>query len=147
MADYKYRDWHIIRAIKLGAPAATVWGVVGGFFNIHTWHPDIDMTELVPNQTEMSAVRRLLTFPGQPKTTEQLIFMDNEGYHYRYKWHEGAWGEYVQDYVADIRVFSLDLDLSSVMQWSSTFRCDQDAVSDFYRRGFRSLQERFPEVR
>ena len=143
-AKPKYRDWKVVQSVELGAPAAEVWAVVGGFFTIHKWHPDIKLTEIYPNQTDMPELRRLLTFPGQPKTTEQLILMDNDNFHYRYKWFAGAWGERVQRYFADIRVFEIDMGKRSIMQWSSTFYYTEDAISEFYWNGFKALQKRFP---
>ena len=83
----------MIRTVELGRPAATVWDVIGGFFTIHDWHPDITADGDPADQTTTRQLRRLLTFPGQPKTTEELISMDNDDYHYRYQWHAGAWGE------------------------------------------------------
>ena len=144
MADDDYRHWHIIRSVELGAPAATVWEVIGGFFTIHEWHPDIELTEIPPGQTETRQLRRLLTFPGQPKTTEELVSMDNADFHYRYKWHEGPWGEEVRNYKASLRVFSNDLDKTCTVQWGSTFDNPRDAISEFYWNGFHALQKRFP---
>jgi Polyketide cyclase / dehydrase and lipid transport len=138
-----YRRWHVVRSTELPASATALWDVVGGFFNIHTWHPDIVATEFASDQLSVSAIRRVLTFPGRPKTVEQLISMDNAGMAYTYKWVEGAWGEAVEDYVASIRVVPTDMDRSSLMQWASTFLFTEDAVSQFYENGFRSLRERF----
>jgi len=137
------KPWRVVRTVELNAPADQVWALVGGFYNLHKWHPDIAATETVPDQTEISEVRRLLTFPGQPKTTEQLIFMDNENFHYRYKWHSGAWGEMVKDYVADICVFELEQGRTCVMRWYSTFVYTEDAITTFYENGFRALVARF----
>ena len=138
------RAWHIVETIELGASAAEVWDVVGGFFNLHTWHPDISKTEIPPDQIETTPLRRLLTFPGQPVTTEELIFMDNERYHYRYKWYQGEWGEVVRNYVAEIRLFNLPESSRCSFQWSSTFNNPENAISEFYQRGFHSLRQRFP---
>lgn len=138
------RAWHIVRTVELGDTAECVWEVVGGFFNIHQWHPDISLTEIPENQTAVSPLRRVLTFPGQPKTTEQLIFMDNERLHYRYKWYAGDWGERVRNYVAEIRLFGLPESNRCSMQWSSTFNHPEDAISEFYENGFQSLLKRFP---
>ena len=137
------KKWRVVRTVELNAPAEKVWALVGGFYNLHQWHPDIAATEVVPDQTEISAVRRLLTFPGQPKTTEQLLFMDNENYHYRYKWHSGAWGEQVKDYVADISVFEVEQGKTCIMRWYSTFVYPEDAITQFYQNGFDSLVARF----
>lgn len=138
-----YKCWHIVKSTELLASAAAVWEVVGGFFNIHTWHPDITATEYVPDQLRLSSIRRVLTFPGQPKTTEQLLSIDNVEMIYSYKWVEGAWGEAVQDYFASIRVIATDMDKRSLVQWTSTFRFTEDAVSEFYENGFRNLRSRF----
>jgi hypothetical protein len=143
MNNEAYKNWRVIRTVELNAPAQEVWDLVGGFFNLHKWHPDIVQTEVLSDQTEMSAVRRLLTFPGQPKTTEELIFMDNENFHYRYKWHEGEWGEKVQRYVAEIKVLELELDQRCVVQWSSTFYYFEDALTQFYQNGFDALSKKF----
>jgi hypothetical protein len=144
MADAQSKQWRVVQAVELGAPASRVWEVVGGFFTIHKWHPDIAQTEIVPQQTEIHAIRRLLTFPEQPKTTEQLIMMDNENFHYRYRWYAGAWGEQVKDYVADLRVFEIAMGDRCVVQWSSTFRYTEDALSQFYWNGFHALRKMFP---
>jgi hypothetical protein len=138
------RHWHVVQTVPLGAPARTVWDVVGGFFTIHTWHPDIVATEVLENQTDVSAIRRRLTFPGQPKTIEELILMDNENFHYRYKWYAGEWGERVRNYIASMRVIESEMGRHCIVQWSSTFLYDKDAVSDFYWNGFHALQSRFP---
>ena len=137
------KQWHIVQSVELPASADAVWRIVGGFFNIHQWHPDIAQTEVPENQTSMSPMRRLLTFPGQPKTTEELVSLDNLNRCYDYKWHEGKWGEEVQDYRARIQVFNTFMDQRCILQWSSTFTCDHDAVSEFYQHGFDALKKRF----
>lgn len=140
----EYRHWRVVQSVELGVPAAEVWAIVGGFYNIHLWHPDIAMSEVPLDQTDISAVRRVLTFPGQPTTTEELILMDNEDFHYQYQWHAGQWGECVQQYRAALRVFDLHVEARSIVQWSSTFCYTKDALSEFYWNGFRELQKRFP---
>jgi hypothetical protein len=142
--DGEYRDWHVIRAVELGAPAADVWDVIGGFFTIHLWHPDISLTEISATQTDTRQLRRILTFPGQPKTIEELVSMDNDDFHYRYKWFSGQWGEQVKNYHASLRVLAGDLDATSTVQWQSTFSYPTDAISDFYEHGFQALLDRFP---
>jgi hypothetical protein len=113
-ADYKH--WHVVRSVELGAPAATVWDIIGGFFTIHEWHPDISKTEISAEQTQTNQLRRILTFPGQPTTTEELVSLTNDDFHYRYKWHQGQWGEQVQNYESSLRVLSGDLDKTCVVR-------------------------------
>lgn len=144
MAKPRYRKWRVVQTVELGGTAAAVWEVVGGFFTIHKWHPDIRRTAISSKQTETRELRRILTFPGQPKTTEQLISMDNDNFHYRYKWFQGEWGERIRHYVADIRVVESDMGKRCILQWSSTFSYTEDALSEFYWNGFRALQKMFP---
>jgi hypothetical protein len=139
-----YKKWHVIRSVVLDAPAAKVWNVIGGFYTIHEWHPDISKTEIPAKQTQTRQLQRILTLPGQPKTTEELVLMDNDDFYYQYKWYQGAWGEKVKNYQASLRVLSGDLDKICIVQWESMFEYPTDAISDFYWNGFRELEERFP---
>ena len=141
--EKEYTHWKVAQTVELAAPAADVWAVIGGFYTIHRWHPDIHATEVPPDQTEVGPLRRLLTFPGQPKTTEELIRMDPDDYHYTYRWHAGEWGERVQQYVASLRVIEIDDGRRCLVQWSSTFYSTEDALHEFYWNGFRALQARF----
>lgn len=138
--------WRVVQTVELIAPAERVWAVVGGFYTIHEWHPDIQLTEVPDDQARTPGVRRLLTFPGQPKTTEELVSFDTNNYVYSYKWVAGDWGERVKQYAATIRVIGSDMDRRSIMQWSSSFIYVEDAVSAFYWNGFRALQKRFGYV-
>ncbi|HEV7660559.1 MAG TPA: SRPBCC family protein [Allosphingosinicella sp.] len=144
MADDGYKHWKVIRTVELPASRDSVWEVIGGFYTIHHWHPDIVLSEIPPEQTDTRELRRLLTFPGQPKTIEELVSMDNDDCHYRYKWHAGPWGEDVRNYHASLRVVAGDLDQSCLVQWASEFDYPTDAISQFYENGFQSLRERFP---
>ena len=40
------KHWQVNRTVALGATAQNVWEVIGGFFTIHEWHPDIAHTEI-----------------------------------------------------------------------------------------------------
>jgi hypothetical protein len=136
--------WDVTRTVKLGARAENVWDVIGGFFTIHEWHPDISKTEIPEDQTSVRQQRRILTFPGQDPTIEELDYLDNSDMHYLYHWHKGPWGEDVKNYKASIRVFKEDLDETCVVQWASTFNYPTDAISEFYQNGFSALLEIFP---
>lgn len=138
------RHWNVTRTMELGASQRDVWEVIGGFYTIHQWHPDIKQIEIPETQTKTRQLRRILTFEGQPKTIEELVSMDNDECCYRYKWHAGAWGEEVKNYHATFRVFAGDLDRTCIVQWSSEFDYPTDAISAFYENGFRELSARFP---
>ncbi len=143
-ADKQYSDWVVTQSVELGASAAAVWEVVGGFYTIHLWHPDIERTDVPKDQLDQPKLRRVLTFPGQAPTTEELVSLCEDDFDYRYRWHSGDWGERVQQYRARIRVCDLDNSGRSVMQWTGRFYYTEDALSEFYWNGFRALQERFP---
>ena len=141
--DLVSRNWKVVRTVELDSSASNVWEVVGGFYTIHLWHPDIAKTEIPADQTAVPQLRRVLTFPGQPTTTEELVTMDNADFHYTYKWHAGEWGERVKNYIAHLRVFEVEQDKTCIVQWSATFTYTEDALTDFYCNGFRALQKRF----
>ena len=143
MEEKGYKDWRVVQSVELGATAAEVWEVIGGFFTIHEWHPDITELEVLKEQTETRQIRRLLTFPGQPKAIEELVMMDNDNCHYRYKWHWGEWGEAIHKYYSDLQVIDLKGG-KSMVQWVATFYYKEDAISEFYQRGFDELLKRFP---
>lgn len=143
MSNKKNVPWNIVQSVVLHASAAQVWDVVGGFYTIHEWHPDIAKTGISDTQVSTRQMRRDLTFPGQPITTEELLFMDNENFHYRYKWYAGAWGEEVQNYFARIQVLDTDAKNRCVLVWASTFDYVEDAISQFYQNGFKALEEKF----
>jgi hypothetical protein len=144
MSNEIERPFRVVQCVELGASPDEVWAVVGGFYTIHQWHPDIQKTEVPADQTHTGPLRRELTFPGQPITVEELVVQDNPDRRYIYKWHAGAWGEMVKEYRAELRVFEIEPEKRCIVQWSSTFLFKEDAVSEFYWNGFRVLQQRFP---
>ena len=137
------KQWKIVRTVELNSAAEEVWNMVGGFYTLHLWHPDIQKTEIGTDQTSESAIRRILTFPGQPTTTEELVFMDNSQQYYTYKWHKGAWGEAIKNYHAEIRVIELEVDSRCLVQWTGHFIYTEDALTQFYENGFASLVKLF----
>lgn len=143
MNTKEYKNWRVVTACELHAPASEVWNLVGGFYNINQWHPDIAISEVPEKQVEDRDIRRKLTFPGQPPTWEELVFMDNENMRYKYKWHKGEWGEMIQKYHAQIQVVGIELDKRCIMQWSSTFYFSEDGLTQFYHNGFKNLIEIF----
>ncbi|CAM1364935.1 SRPBCC family protein [Tenacibaculum xiamenense] len=146
MNEQDYKDWRVVKSVELGASAEQVWEVIGGFYTIHKWHPDITELEVISDQTDTRELRRLLTFPGQPQAIEELVSMDNENHHYRYKWHWGEWGEAIHKYYSDLRVIDVEGG-TSIVQWVATFYYKEDAISDFYQRGFDELLKLFPLVK
>jgi hypothetical protein len=139
----KNKHWKVIRTKVLEASAEEIWEIVGGFYTLHLWHPDIQKTEIYPDQTSNKEIRRNLTFPGQPIATEQLIFMNNQDFYYGYKWFAGPWGEEVKEYHSEIRLVELEIGKKCLMQWTGHFFYTQDALSEFYDNGLNALAKRF----
>ena len=146
MKEQNYKDWKVVQSVELGATAKQVWEIVGGFYTIHKWHPDISDTEVIKDQKNTRQIRRLLSFPEQPQGIEELVSMDNENHHYRYKWHWGEWGERIHKYHSDLRVFDTK-EGTCIIQWVATFYYKEDAVSEFYQRGFDKLLQLFPMIK
>lgn len=138
-----YKNWRVVVACELHAPAPEVWNLVGGFYNINQWHPDIIISEVPEEQAKERDIRRKITFPNQDPTFEELVFMDNENMHYKYKWNAGEWGEIVQNYHAQIQVLEIELDKRCIVQWSSTFYYSEDGLTQFYKNGFENLVKMF----
>ena len=131
-----YTNWKIVTTCELNAPADVVWKLVGGFYNISEWCPDISISEVQRKQNKDRDIRRKIIFTGQPPAWEELVFMDNENMRYKYKWYKGEWGELVQNYHAEIEVIETKVGKKCLMKWSSTFYYDQDAITQFYHNGF-----------
>jgi hypothetical protein len=139
MSIKEYKNWRVVAVCELNTSAAIVWHLVGGFYNLNQWHPDILICEVPEEQGEERDIRRKLIFPGQTPTWEELVFMDNETMRYTYKWHKGKWGETTQKYHAQIQVIETELDKRCLMQWSSTFYSSEDGLTQFYQNGFENL--------
>lgn len=140
MSDNKeYKDWHVVTTCEVYAPAAEVWEMVGGFYNINQWHPDIAISEVPEDQYKNPYIRRKLTFPGQDPTFEELVFVDNANMFYKYKWHAGQWGEEIQKYHSQIRVIEKEVGQTCIMQWSCVFYYYEDGLTQFYHNGFDGL--------
>jgi hypothetical protein len=141
------KHWKVIQSVELDASAAKVWDFIGGFYTIHTWSPGIDTTTVVPDQTKIRPIRRIVNFPQIPApmntSTEQLVFMDNENMLYKYKWHAGEWGEDFKDYHSEIQVVELAPDKRCMVFWSGEFINEKDGLTAFYRSGLDFLKEKF----
>jgi hypothetical protein len=137
------KKWKVIRTIELNSSSEKVWAMVGGFYTLHLWHPDIQKTEIGLDQTSIPEIRRVLTFPGQPTTTEELVYLGNENRYYTYKWHSGPWGETFKEYHAEIRVVEIEIGKRCLVQWTGHFINEEDGLTQFYENGFSGLVKMF----
>jgi len=143
MATKKNKHWKIVRTVILNASAEKVWDMVGGFFTLQLWHPEIEKTEIATDQTSMTKILRVLTFPGVPTNTEELLFLDNKNFCYTYKSYAGIWGETVKDYFSEIRVIEVEVGKKCMVQWKGQFLYTEDTLTEFYENGFANLVKMF----
>ncbi|CAF0885106.1 unnamed protein product [Adineta steineri] len=135
------QHFNVIQTVRISATADAVWKLIGGFFDIHKWHPQISATEFDDQQT---AIKRRVIFAGEMiDTIEQLQILDDHKREYQYKNVGGNWGRTVQNYDSKLQVMEDDNGRSSIVRWSGSFDSHADLVSDFYRIGLNSLAQLF----
>ena len=140
-SDYKH--WKVVTSCMLKASAEEVWDMVGGFYTINNWCPDISDSGVQRGQSNDRDIRRKIIFPGQPAAWEQLTYMDNENMKYRYKWYKGPWGEMIQQYHSEIEVIEVKPGKMCLMKWTGWFYYKEDAITTFYHNGYKFLIDRF----
>ncbi|CAF3329338.1 unnamed protein product [Rotaria sp. Silwood2] len=132
------KRFNVIQTVQIPASADIVWNLIGGFFDIHKWHPQILATEM--NDHQPMPIKRRVIFANQMiDTVEQLDFLDNHRREYQYINVGGNWGKLVQNYKSKLHVIEDNNGQSSIVSWSGSFDSYNDIVSDFYRIGLNSL--------
>ena len=133
-ATKRDKHFNIIQTINLEKPADDVWKLIGNFFSIDNWHPDILATKVD------GILRRQVVFSGEyVNTIEQLTLFDPKKRTYNYKNVGGNWGKYVRNYESTLSVIENDNGKSSIVIWSGSFDSFEDSVTNFYRKGLDSL--------
>jgi hypothetical protein len=134
---------NVSMALKLSASADDVWGVIGGFNTLDTWHPAIVSCESDGNTP---GCMRTLTVPDGAQVIERLDAIDDGARSYTYSITDSPLP--VEDYSATIKV--VENDDSSELQWSSDFEPsgvpEADAagiIEGIYQAGFDALTDRF----
>lgn len=129
-------------SVKLAAPAAEVWAVVGDFLNIQQWHPAVDRVEAIG----AGGIRRVHSGNGGPVFDEVQLERDEDGRRMRYAILGKPFP--LENYSAWISVE--DLDGGSVVRWTSAFAPDEGReetatgiVRFIYTSGLDALVERF----
>ncbi|CAF1674227.1 unnamed protein product, partial [Adineta ricciae] len=131
------KHFNVIQTVRISDTADAIWKLVGGFFNIHEWHPQISATEIDDQNTFIK--RRVIFADEMIDTIEQLQILDNEKRHYQYKNVGGNWGKLVENYESKLEVIEDDNGRSAIVRWIGSFDSHADLVSDFYRIGLDSL--------
>ncbi|CAF1439595.1 unnamed protein product [Rotaria sordida] len=132
------KRFNVIQTVQIPASADIVWNLIGGFFDIHKWHPQILATEM-DDQQPMPIKRRIIFANEMIDTIEQLDFLDNRRREYQYINVGGNGGKLVQNFKSKLHVIEDNNGQSSIVSWSGSFDSYNDVVSDFYRIGLNSL--------
>ena len=134
----KLKHFEITQSVSIQTPADDIWKLIGDFFTIHTWHPDITTTKVD------GPLSRQVFFPGQYiNTVEQMTLYDPSKRIYSYKNVGGDWGKEVRNYESKLSVIEDNNGKSSIVTWSGSFDSINDGVTNFYRKGLDSLAELF----
>lgn len=132
------------RTVRLAAPAAEVWALIGPFDGLPNWHPAVLACRL---GTEDGATLRHLTVVGRIELVERLVALDETGRSCRYVLVDGPLP--VEGYVATLAVADGG-DGTSTATWSARFEpagapedVAVEAVGGIYDAGLNSLADRF----
>jgi len=133
------------RTVALSAPAAEVWGLIGGFDSLPAWHPGAAACTLHDVDGE---TRRVIELKGAggATITERLVDLDDAGMSCTYAIIESPLP--VADYESTIVVRTAGGGCE--VHWSSTFEpagapaeTAEAAVAGIYDAGLGALKERF----
>ena len=129
--------------LSLSVSADDVWGVIGGFNTLNTWHPAIVSCESDGNTP---GCMRTLTVPDGAQVIERLDAIDDGARSYTYSITDSPLP--VENYSATINV--VERGDGSEIQWSSDFKpsgaSEAEAtgiIEGIFQAGFDALTERF----
>lgn len=134
----------VTRQVRLQAPAAEVWALVGGFNDLPHWHPAVLSSEL--SEEDGDTIRHLVIV-GRIRLAERLLSHDDAARSYRYTLAEGPLP--VEGYVATLSVAD-NGDGSATVRWAARFEpagapaeVAIEALEGIYDSGLNSLADRF----
>lgn len=129
-------------SVKLAAPAAEVWEVVGDFLSLDKWHPAVETSETIGE----GGIRRLTSGSGGPTFDEVQLERDEDNRRMRYAILGKPFP--LENYSSWMSVE--DTDGGCVVRWRSAFAPDEGnetkangIVSFIYKSGFDALVARF----
>ena len=105
-------------SIEINAPADKVWGLVGNFGDLGSWHPAIAKTEITSGNKDEVGATRVLTLQDGGKINETLTARDAAGMTIKYEITESVLP--LREYSATIVVQAKDG--KTVVTWKSMFK-------------------------
>jgi len=132
------------REVRLAAPAAEVWGLIGPFGSLAHWHPAVLECDL--DEEDGFTIRRVKVV-GNVRTVQRLLSHDDAGRRYRYTITDGDLP--VHDYDAVLAVRE-DGPETCVASWRVTFQAAgapddvaREAIEGIFDGGLNGLAHRF----
>ena len=134
----------VSREVRLAAPAAEVWDLIGPFGSLDRWHPAVLLCDL--DEEDGHTVRRVKVV-GNVRTVQRLISHDDAARRYRYAITEGDLPVYDYDAVLSVREDGRD---ACVVTWHVTFQAAgapddvaREAIEGILDGGLNGLAHRF----
>jgi hypothetical protein len=130
-------------SVSLGAPARTVWDVIGGFNALAQWHPAVAKSEEVQ---EGGRKLRRLSLQGGGEIVEALESHDDGSRSYSYTIVSGPLP--VANYRSELKIRE-DGAQRCTVEWGSSFEPKGaetqavEAIRGVYQAGFDALKKRF----
>ena len=128
----------VTRSVRVGAPAAEVWGLVGDFHRIDDWHPGIAKSErAVIGDDEF----RLLTTKDGGRILEHLVNKDSHSLTYAIVRSPLPVAHY------ESRIAVNTAGSGCEVRWSGSFTPTADnadeVIAGIYEAGLKALEEKF----
>lgn len=134
----------VSREVRLAAPAAEIWALIGPFDGLDRWHPAVLQCE--PDEEDGYTVRRVKVV-GNVRTVQRLLSHDDARRSYRYTITEGDLPVHDYDAVLSVREDGHD---ACVVTWRVTFQAAgapddvaREAIEGIFDGGLNGLAHRF----
>lgn len=134
----------VSREVRLAAPAAELWDLIGPFDDLDRWHPAV--LQCQPDEEDGFTVRRVKVV-GNVRTVQRLLSHDDARRTYRYTIIEGDLPVHDYDAVLAVREDGPDV---CVVSWRVTFQAAgapddvaREAIEGIVEGGLNALVDRF----
>ena len=137
---------NVEKKTTLPASSKAVWALVGGFYAMDRWHPDVATSTMIGTGKQAGDVR-VLTLHNNATIVEKLDAYDEKTMTLQYRILESPLP--IENYTASLSVTSVKNNMAEVT-WKSSFNAagvsEEEAkqiISGIYSTGLQSLHELF----
>ena len=135
-------------SMKLDAPADEVWGIVGGYHCLPSWHPAVANSEAIEDGNDI--IRDLELHDSELHDSGHVMVRLDEFSNSRRTYTYAITGGVmpVENYTAALSVYEDENGAGSVIHWTAEFDATGGEVetvgqiADAFRRGFQAVAER-----